>query len=284
MLGNEDSARYLRDWLRTLQLDFERPVEPLHPLQLKGKGKALEKPQKKRPRVNRVISKRRRKKQRVDSDSDGEGSWIVDDNEEEDYIDPAAYDDDELTDLLRPRRTQTDFDSSVAGPSTQSQSNTFTELTNTIVLTGPSGSGKTAAVYACAEELGFEVFEVYPGVGKRSSTALEDLVGEVGKNHLVSAAPARPADTSAKAQFAALLKGSKKGRPDEVKTDPPRESTPIPVKQSLILLEEVDILFAEDTNFWSSVKSIIKECRRPVVCTCNGMLVAWTSCSKHGLN
>ncbi|KIY71451.1 hypothetical protein CYLTODRAFT_369342 [Cylindrobasidium torrendii FP15055 ss-10] len=268
VLGNEDSARYLRDWLRTLQLEFERPVEPPHPLQLKGKGKAPEKPKKKRPRVNRVISKRKRKRQRVDSDSD-EGSWIVDDYEEVDYVDPVAYDDDELADLVKPRRSQQDSASSVAGSLAQSQSNTFTELANTIVLTGPSGSGKTAAVYACAEELGFEVFEVYPGVGKRSSTALEDLVGEVGKNHLVSAAPTKPADSSAKAQFAALLNGSKKESYIEGKTDLLRERTPTAVKQSLILLEEVDILFAEDTNFWVSVKNIIKECRRPVVCTCN---------------
>lgn len=30
-------------------------------------------------------------------------------------------------------------------------------LCNTVLITGPTGVGKTAAVYACAQELGFKV-------------------------------------------------------------------------------------------------------------------------------
>lgn len=30
-------------------------------------------------------------------------------------------------------------------------------LCNTLLITGPTGVGKTAAVYACAQELGFKV-------------------------------------------------------------------------------------------------------------------------------
>lgn len=32
-----------------------------------------------------------------------------------------------------------------------------TSLCNTVLITGPPGVGKTAAVYACAQELGFKV-------------------------------------------------------------------------------------------------------------------------------
>ncbi|KIY49206.1 hypothetical protein FISHEDRAFT_25929, partial [Fistulina hepatica ATCC 64428] len=59
------------------------------------------------------------------------------------------------------------------------------DLTNTMLLVGPFGSGKTAAVYACAEELGWDVFEVYPGVGRRNGANVENLVGDVGRNHIV---------------------------------------------------------------------------------------------------
>lgn len=31
------------------------------------------------------------------------------------------------------------------------------ELRNAVLITGPHGIGKTAAVYACAQELGFKV-------------------------------------------------------------------------------------------------------------------------------
>lgn len=58
-------------------------------------------------------------------------------------------------------------------------------LTNTIVIVGPHGSGKTSSVYACAQELGFEVFEVYPGIGRRNGASVDGLIGEVGRNHIV---------------------------------------------------------------------------------------------------
>lgn len=31
------------------------------------------------------------------------------------------------------------------------------DMCNTLLITGPTGVGKTAAVYACAQELGFKV-------------------------------------------------------------------------------------------------------------------------------
>lgn len=39
-----------------------------------------------------------------------------------------------------------------------------TSLCNTVLITGPPGVGKTAAVYACAQELGFKVCGVLSSV------------------------------------------------------------------------------------------------------------------------
>ncbi|KAG6897447.1 hypothetical protein C0992_001447 [Termitomyces sp. T32_za158] len=189
ILGNEDNAIYLRDWIRALELE------------LAGKDAAAPvKAGTKRPRVVRQVEKRGKKKRRADSEEDD--SWIVYDSEA-----PEA----------------------LAEPA-------FTSLTNTIILTGPIGTGKTAAVYACAEELGWYVLEVYPGIGRRNGAGIDSLIGDAGKNHHV--------------------------RTESVEVGP---------RQSLILLEEVDILFKDDTNFWPAVTNFIKECKRPVICTCNGV-------------
>jgi DNA polymerase III delta prime subunit len=176
-------------------------------------------------------------------------------------------------------------------------------LANSILLTGPSGSGKSAAVYAAAAELGWEVFEVYPGIGKRTGGNLTALVGDVGKNHMVGRAKeveAAPTPKGIQSFFSKPRDGvdqamGSQGEPIEVDDDrPDRPITPPPrlrtasvnltpfrdeskFRQSLILIEEVDILFEEEATFWPAVVSLIAESRRPVIMTCNGQSCAATA-------
>lgn len=201
VLGNEDHAEYLRDWLAALQLTSSTvPVAPLaaEPVgsQTKRKRKSKNKvDEPKKPTVLRAVVKRRgRKRQRVDSDD--EDDWIAadddDDIEEEPQVDYATSDDE-----LRLRVPGSSAGTSEGGDPPPSEPErparwTFDRLTNTILLSGPPGCGKTAAVHACALELGYEVFEVYPGVGKRSGANLESLIGDVGKNHTVQVGDLSP--------------------------------------------------------------------------------------------
>ncbi|XP_068192664.1 ATPase family AAA domain-containing protein 5 isoform X2 [Antennarius striatus] len=57
-------------------------------------------------------------------------------------------------------------------------------LRNTLLITGPTGVGKTAAVYACAQELGFTVFEVNAS-SQRSGRLILSQLKEATQSHQV---------------------------------------------------------------------------------------------------
>ncbi|KAJ4478083.1 hypothetical protein J3R30DRAFT_3682661 [Lentinula aciculospora] len=301
VLGNEEQATFLREWLCALEVHFRTASAPsivngIAASQssgsvVKGKTKSIttEKRGTKRRSVIRAVDKSR-KRRRIDSDDDDD-SWIVySDNISEDETPPI----DEFVDNAR--RLHRRLTRTRSSSTTQTfHSDIFQDcLTNTILLNGPNSCGKTATVYACADELGWEVFEVYPGIGKRNGTNLDNLVGEVGKNHLVRKTRLRGEDsgTNAKADgslISALAHGSEKftrqvGIPNdhrersasvtgfgfvEESDKAHHEEHEATARQSLILLEEVDVLFKEDANFWGSLISLIRDCKRPVILTCN---------------
>uniref|UniRef100_A0A3B3C6H7 ATPase family AAA domain containing 5a n=1 Tax=Oryzias melastigma TaxID=30732 RepID=A0A3B3C6H7_ORYME len=57
-------------------------------------------------------------------------------------------------------------------------------LCNTMLIVGPTGVGKTAAVYACAQELGFKVFEVNAS-SQRSGRLILSQLKEATQSHQV---------------------------------------------------------------------------------------------------
>ncbi|KAL8965831.1 MAG: hypothetical protein Q9183_003666 [Haloplaca sp. 2 TL-2023] len=171
------------------------------------------------------------------------------------------------------------------------------KCTNAVVVSGPSGCGKTAAIYATARELGFEVFEINSG-SRRSGKDILDRVGDMSRNHLVnqdlpekmggpetfddddsarvSDAFRQEIETGKQATMSAFLQPTKKGgkkssrngkqpKQDAVADKKAKQKTQ---RQSVILLEEVDVLFEEDRQFWTTTLELIVQSRRPIIMTC----------------
>lgn len=106
-----------------------------------------------------------------------------------------------------------------------------------LILCGPAGSGKTSSVYAAAAELGAFTLELNPSE-KRSSKKLFEKLGGMSKSHLVH-------------------HGHKSGKGhDEFK------------QKSVILLDEVDVLFDDDQTFWAGLDKFVEDSRRPIIMTC----------------
>lgn len=193
------------------------------------------------------------------------------------------------------------------------------KTSNTVLLSGPHGSGKTAAAYAVAKELDFKVFEISSSE-RRSGRDVLDKVGNMTENHLVRHHGTEDQSETSAAEdsgqmdeaFRKDLQSGKQGKMNaffKPQSQPALRSTvkqkqfepktalnekklkaiqeaikkpPKDQQQSLILLEEVDILFKEDKDFWTVVLKLIQTSKRPFIATCNDEdLVPIQSMSLH---
>ncbi|NXO11093.1 ATAD5 protein, partial [Oriolus oriolus] len=215
-----------------------------------------------------------------------------------------------------------------------SKSDTEEEITlcNTVLITGPPGVGKTAAVYACAQELGFKIFEVNASC-QRSGRQILSQLKEATQSHQVDKkgvnahkpcffnscstakspkkmyspkkviSPRKPPLSPKGAGLQRSLPpktlanyfkisarhkdNDEEGTSEEKNRGNTQNSAEVKkdaqIKSineeggeysrksatSLILFEEVDIIFDEDAGFLSAIKTFMATAKRPVILTTN---------------
>lgn len=280
VLQSGREALILRDWLKSLTVSSVESGS--------GDGPKVHEPSATLGRTERRVKRKKRK--RIEDLDD----FLVSSEEEADQID-------ELVEL---KDAKCDIDSDVLSKKTVVRSRNVSgsvaansqKVINAVVISGPHGCGKTAAIYAAAQELGFEVFEINAG-SRRSGKDLLDKVGDMAQNHLVNHAQEKVGDQGRPELFElpeSKQMGLESGRQATVNSFFKPKLKPIPTgaqqafkmpkkqlerqrlqnqkppsqKQSLILLEEVDVLFEEDRHFWATTLELLISSKRPIVMTC----------------
>lgn len=163
------------------------------------------------------------------------------------------------------------------------------------LLLGPTGVGKTSMVYALANDLGFKVFELNPATrrsGKDLSdqfrialdshhVAKENLVRSFSTFHMMNLLqPSKDYEVSRKPRRNS--NAASFFQPHARKSNIPVKNKPIHKKvisggqgpkglslscNSLVLLDEADVLFDSDRGFWSGLDNLLQLGRRPIILT-----------------
>ncbi|TEA14453.1 Telomere length regulation protein elg1 [Colletotrichum sidae] len=251
--GNEGNL--LKEWLQTLQV---QAVAGTSNVEQKGVSKTS-------------APRKKRKRNKLDG-------FVVSSGDEAEFFPPVSDDDED--DWL-PTHSQGGPKKTVVR---RGLGKDLSRLTNAVVLSGPHGSGKTAAVYAVAKELEFEVFEINAS-SRRSGKDVMEKVGDMTQNHLVRQngqgkedaddETSRDIKSGKQGTVMSFFKPKPASKPEpkpQPKVEEAAETTkakPQNQKQSLILLEEVDVLYEEDKQFWATIVNLIVQSKRPFVMTCN---------------
>ncbi|KAL2682744.1 hypothetical protein Neosp_007199 [[Neocosmospora] mangrovei] len=271
-------AILLKEWLQTLKV---QSVGTGNADAGGAKGKAK----------SSAAPKKKRKKDKLDG-------FIIDSEEEANEMDEVSEDDDDWVPAGSGLAKKTVIRS---GDAAAKEGKDQGRLTNAVVISGPHGSGKTAAIYAVAKELGFEIFEINPG-SRRSGKDILEKVGDMTRNHLVQQHRADPTTEAEEDEVTRDLKSGKQGmmtaffqpkaaaaskKPAKKSTEGKSNETTKGSqgqKQSLILLEEVDILYEEDKQFWATLVGMMVQSKRPFIMTCNDEnMVPLQTLNLHGI-
>ncbi|XP_046854959.1 uncharacterized protein LOC124447992 [Xenia sp. Carnegie-2017] len=168
-----------------------------------------------------------------------------------------------------------DSDSDFYSSNDQNDAFDTKQICNSMLLSGPFGCGKTSSVYACAEELGFKVIEVNATTKRGGKYILSELL-EATQSHQVSTKHDETtgilhvvnSEVETKKDHV-THEENKKDKKKKLKTKSENyfTETQLQGQMSLILLDEVDVLFEEDKGFWLAVNTIRKSSKRPIIMT-----------------
>ncbi|KAF7992038.1 hypothetical protein HCN44_001363 [Aphidius gifuensis] len=122
--------------------------------------------------------------------------------------------------------------------------NGFNNTNQVAILLGPHGCGKTASVYAVAEELGYKILEVNASSKRQGKKILKDFE-EATQSHRIK-----------KNDFNTLSQSLLSNKDEKIP------------QNSLILVEDVDLIFDEDEGFLSAINQLTLNTKRPIVMTC----------------
>ncbi|XP_058066175.1 enhanced level of genomic instability 1 [Anopheles bellator] len=143
---------------------------------------------------------------------------------------------------------------------------------NHVVLVGPSGCGKTCNVYAVANEMHFQVLEINASSRRKGRLILQELL-EATQSHQVrkgstdgllvggGVRAATGKGVGGRLPVASLLNNCLQRRPSC------SDGTPSKSKLSLILIEDVDIVFEQDEGFLGAINQLVASSKRPIVLT-----------------
>ncbi|KAG9448912.1 hypothetical protein H6P81_008877 [Aristolochia fimbriata] len=154
-------------------------------------------------------------------------------------------------------------------------------VNNVFLVTGPIGSGKSAAIYACAKEHGFDVIEVNAS-DCRNGVFVKQKFGEAMKSHgfnewphgsqrsqrSCSSSRCSPAASQDFHDGVAEL-ASTCGQPQGVNGRSGNTQERRTWNKSLILFEDVDIVFDEDRGFIGTMLQLAETAQRPMILTCS---------------
>lgn len=240
----------------------------IHRLKALGSGKP----------IGEVRGKRKRKSARKVVSSDSLEGFIVDDEEEIEYV----------TSSDSPSTPNYNNDNNDVSMTDINSDNIDIESFHVrqpeiLILYGSPGSGKTSSVYAACKELGIFVFELNSSDQRTGKVAMDKLEG-MSSSHLVHSNKNKDGfgiHTQKKNglfNFIQRKKTSSETSSPIISAAASRDQSPDDPnlnkkskhQKSVVLLDEADVLFDHESSFWPAIVSkFLTSTRRPVIITCS---------------